>query len=540
MKRKIKTISLLLVVIMLIGIFSACSGEKAVSVDGTFTYWTSMSGTASQTLESYNDLMMYQEISKRTGINVEFIHPASGSTGSEAFQILMASGNYPDMIEYKWDSYAGGPQQAIDDGVIIAINKYMKDYAPNYYEYMEGEKGKENQNRYKAQSMTNEGNYFGFRNLNIGDYRGFMGLYVRKDKLNEWGLNIPVTIDDWTELFAIAKDNGFKIPFTCHPVFLGVDRIDLFNGAYHVSNKFYIDGNKIKFGPFESAYKEYLDKMVEWTKAGYIDKDFVTNTDAIVEGNMTNGTSVATAGYIGSGIGRLIPAMRERDPEYSLVACPYPVLKEGDTPWFQEVQAESKDVTIAITVDCGNEDEDRYKAAVKWCDYVYGEEGNILKCFGIEGETFTIEKDENGEEHFVYTDKIMDHEKLGAHSVEAALYHFMRPANSPGLNQHPDYLKGFYPYEEQLAALDTWNEYVDEAKLHILPPLSYSGEEATVKANVEFSAKVDLQAAVNNIILGKASIDTLDDAIKKAKENGYSELLEIQQAAYDRYLKLLK
>lgn len=64
----------------------------------------------------------------------------------------------------------------------------MEDYAPNYHEYMEGERGKGNSNRYKAQSLTPEGNYFGFRNLNIGDYRGFLGLYVRKDKLTEWVL----------------------------------------------------------------------------------------------------------------------------------------------------------------------------------------------------------------------------------------------------------------------------------------------------------------------------------------------------------------
>lgn len=61
-----------------------------------------MSSTSKQTLESYNDLMMYQEINKRTGIDVDFIHPSAGSSGSEAFQILMASSDYPDMIEYKW------------------------------------------------------------------------------------------------------------------------------------------------------------------------------------------------------------------------------------------------------------------------------------------------------------------------------------------------------------------------------------------------------------------------------------------------------
>ena len=79
----------------------------------------------------------------------------------------------------------------------------------------------------------------------------------------------------------------------------------------------------------------------------------------------------------------------------------------------------------------------------------------------------------------------MDLEKIGAHSVEAALYHFMRPANSPGLNQHPDYLNGFYPYEQQKEAIVIWNQNVQEARKHVLPPLSYTGEEATKKATIE-------------------------------------------------------
>ena len=41
------------------------------------------------------------------------------------------------------------------------------------------------------------------------------------------------------------------------------DGIDLFNGAYHVSNKFYIDGKTVKFGPFEKQYKQYLSIIIQ-------------------------------------------------------------------------------------------------------------------------------------------------------------------------------------------------------------------------------------------------------------------------------------
>ncbi len=537
MKKCLKITALVVGMIMLLTCFTACSGKKTVSNGSKYTYWTTMSSTSMQTLTSYNDLMMYQEMAKRTGIEVEFIHPVSGSTGSEAFQILVASGNYPDMIEYNWTKYPGGAQKAIEHSIIISLNKYLKDYAPNYYDYMEGEKGKDNSYLYKAQSITGSGNYYGFNNLNIGTYRGFFGPYVRKDLLDKWNLDVPQTIDDWEIVLKTAKENGFKAPLTGGATMFSLTGVETFNTAWQVGKDWYIENDEIKYGPLEKDYKQYVERMAKWTKAGYIDPDYITNEGTTVEGKMTNGISMACFGYIGSGIGKLLSAMAQRDPDYDLVACPYPVLNEGDVAWFQEVQPESNAPAVAISVACGKENEERYKEAIRWCDYLYSDEGLILKSFGVEGDTFTIEKDENGETHFVYTDAIKDYEKIGAHDVEAALYHFFRPANSPGLNQHPDYLNGFYPTEQQKEAFEVWNKYLDEAKKHILPPLSYTDEEATQKVNIEVNILDNIDAAISNVILGKADIDALNTALEKAKKDGLNELITIQQNAYNRYIK---
>ena len=539
MKKFSKVMSTALACIMTVSVFASCGKKEVIHTDGSYTYWVSLPSAASQTVTSFSELLMYQEIEKRTGTKVEFVHPASGTTGSEAFQILMASGEYPDMMEYNWKTYPGGPDQAIGDGVIIAINDYMKDYAPNYYDLMEGERGKESGYLYKAQSITDAGNYFGFGNLNIGTYRGFGGIYIRKDLLDKWGLEIPTTIDEWTNVFKVAKENGVKSPLTGTSTLFAPGGASAFDAAWKVKKSWYVDNDKIKYGPFEDSFKDYLIKMAEWMKEGYIDPDYITNASINVEGNMTNGSSIASFGFVGSGIGKLLPAMAEKDPNYSIVACPYPVLNEGDTPWTQELQPEANTPAIAVSLQCGIEDENRYKEAIKWCDYLYGDEGLVLKCFGVEGETFTIEKGEDGKDHYIYTDKIYDHEKIGAHSVEAALYHFMRPANSPGLNQHEDYLNGFYPYEQQKEAIVVWNKSVDEARKNTLPPLSYTGEEATRKAQIEAAASQDFSAVVSNIVLCREPIENLDAAIEKAKKAGYDELMKIQQAAYDRYIDVI-
>lgn len=532
-----KTLAMFLAIIMVVAIFSACSGtENDVKTGGKYTYWVTMDNAVAQTMTSFNEHGMYKEMMKRLGIDVEFTHPSAGNTGTEAFQVLLASSSYPDMIEHFWDQYPGGGEQAIKDGVIISLNDYMEKYAPNYYDLMEGEKGKENGYRYKADAITIEGNYYGFKSINVGRYKAFNGFYVRKDLLDKWGLDIPETLDEWETIFKTAKENGIKYPLTGSSTVL-----DFFTTPYKIHHSYYIDGDKVKFGPFQPQYKDYLEKMADWMKKGYIDVDYVTNDTTTIHGAICNGTSIAAYGAVGGDLGKILPAMAERDPQFNIAACPAPVMKKGEVPYFQPIQASATDRSTAITVQCGKENKDRYIEAVKWCDYLYSDEGLVLKCFGIEDDTFTIEKDENGEKHYVYTDKITDwkNSDIGVTSVSGALYHYVIPANHPGYNQHMDYFKGYYEDERQINAAETWNKYVEEAYKHVFPTVSYTGEEAGEKAQIEAAGSADFKAAVSNIILGKASIDTYDDVIKNAKKAGYDRLTKINQTAYNRYMKTI-
>ena len=550
MKKARKFIAVLAVLVMAVSVLSGCGEGKKERVGGKYTYWAVVNPQVQQTQSNYSDMLMYQEISKRTGIEIDFIHPTAGSTGTEAFQILLTSADMPDMVEYNWKSYPGGADAAISNKVIISLNDYLKDYAPNYYDYMEGEKGKANGGLYKIHAMTQGGNYYGFSTLAIGKYRGFNGLFMRKDLLDKWGLEVPVTIDDWTEVFETAKKNGIKYPFTGTDNIFALGTSNVFNGAWNVGRQFHMEGGKVVFSPDTPEYKEYVKTMAEWMKKGYIDPDYITNDQNAVLAAMTSGKSIATYGPVGGSIGKILPAMEGNTeiPDYALVACPHPVLKEGDINRFQEIQSEANDPSIAITVSCGKDNEERYKEAMEYCDYLYSEEGKILKIFGVEGKTFTKAKKSNvgedGEKYtYTYTDAIYDsnqQKSVGAHSVEAALYYYMRPANSPGLNQHEDYLNGFYPYDVQKDALKIWNANIETARKYVLPPVTYTNEEITRRNEIKAKAFDALNAGISNIILGKTSIDTYDAVIAKAKKDGYDEYTKITQKAVDRYNSMIK
>ena len=91
MKKARKFIALLAVLVMAVSVLSGCGEGKKERVGGKYTYWAVVNPQVQQTQSNYSDMLMYQEISKRTGIEIDFIHPTAGSTGTEAFQILLTS-----------------------------------------------------------------------------------------------------------------------------------------------------------------------------------------------------------------------------------------------------------------------------------------------------------------------------------------------------------------------------------------------------------------------------------------------------------------
>ncbi|MBQ4527836.1 MAG: extracellular solute-binding protein [Clostridia bacterium] len=555
MKKLSKVISSLAALALLASAFVGCGqqGQTRVETDGSsFTYWVNMDGnTKNAGLQNNSEMMLYKEMEKNTGIHIDFIHPAEGTTGNEAATTMFLDEKLPDIIKYSWDAYPGGPQQAIDDGVIIALNKELdlSKAAPEYWNYVkDGEM--------KKAVTTDSGDYYGFNNLNLGETKGFAGLYVRRDKLKEWNMDVPTNIDEWTALFAKAKESGFSKPFTAaiSDLTFSSGGSSGFNTAYDVGRGFYIDDvdgkAEVVFAPLQEGFSEYLAQLAAWYKAGYIDPDFATVASDVIMSNMVNDISVASHGYIGSAIGKILPAALDRNPNFDLVACPYPTTADGHESEFQVCYNPATSTANAISWQCGN-----YEKAAEWCNYVYTEEGMVLQLFGIEGEHHTVEmRDDDGdgveEKHYVYTDLIAEPKNSNCNSVAEAMYKYMLPCNYPGYNQHIDYLMGYYQYDQQKEAIVTWNvpankdgteaddpNATDTPQEHQLPTLSYTNEESSRVLELTTLVEADLGAVFIDVVMGHKSLSDWEAAVDKAMKDGYEEILEIRNAAFDRYQK---
>ena len=79
---------------------SGC-GKKTENSSGdgnSLTYWVAFNGAATLGVENFAELPPMQELMKRTGADIKFIHPTSGME-AEQFNVMIAGGDYPDIIE---------------------------------------------------------------------------------------------------------------------------------------------------------------------------------------------------------------------------------------------------------------------------------------------------------------------------------------------------------------------------------------------------------------------------------------------------------
>ncbi|SFE96900.1 putative aldouronate transport system substrate-binding protein [Paenibacillus catalpae] len=535
MMKKHRIIALLLTAILAISGLTGCkstenngeqsavlekiAGQAPAASGDTLTYWAELNGNAASVKPRFQDVPFFQEWQKRTGVKLKFIQPPSNQA-KQALNVMLASGELPDMIEYEWANFPGGPEKAIKDGYILRLNDLIDQYAPNLKRYLSEHPDID------KQIKTADGSYYVFPFIQ-GDplLRTYQGPIIRKDWLEELGLSVPVTIDDWyTVLQTFKEKKGVKAPLTFlstpSPLF-GVEN-GAFVGAFGVKKGFYLKNGQVKFGPIEPGYRQFLALFREWYAEGLIDRNIATVDTRTIDSSMMSGRSGASIWNAGSGIGTWLPLLKEKDPKAEFVAAPYPVLHKGERPMFgQRVNPYMSSGGVAISAKSSHAAE-----AVRMLDYGYGEEGHLLFNFGIEGVSYTMK---NGRP--TYTDLILHNPDKLAPSQAIAMY--SRASYFGPFVQDVAYMEQYYMLQVQKDAVSIWSD--TDAETYMLPPV-----QKTERESAEFSAIMqDVTTLVDEmslrIILGIDPLESYEDYVAQLKALNIDRAVAIQKAALDRY-----
>ncbi|MEK3723288.1 extracellular solute-binding protein [Paenibacillus sp. FSL H8-0034] len=493
------------------------TGTYPIKTDKVITHWYVAGAGQLAAIPDVNNWPVFQELAKRTGIKEKYISPAVNQA-KEQLNVMFASGEYADIIEWNFlNDYPGGPEKAIKDGNILKLNDLIDKFAPNLKKYLKAHPDVD------KQIKTDNGTYYGFPFVRGDDWlKTYGGPIIRKDWLDDLGLQVPTTIDEWyIVLKAFKEKKGAAAPLT---FISGVPRVfdDLgtgaFIGAYGVTRGFSLKDGKVIFGPAQPGYKEFLSTMRKWYVDGLLDKDIATIDGKIRDANMTSGKSGATYALAGGGIGKWLTAMKDKDPKYNVVGAPYPVLKKGDIPMFgQKDYTAPSGGTYAISPKSKNQE-----LAVQLLDYGFSEEGMLFYNFGIPGVSYDMKNN-----YPTYSDMIQKD-----YSLNLGLY--TRSTGGPTV-QDRRYYEQFAALPQQQEAVTTW--FKTDVDKYMLPPISPTPEESSELAKIMTEVNTLVDETTIKIVLGTDTLDSYDKFLDKLKALKIDRAIQIEQAALERYNK---
>jgi putative aldouronate transport system substrate-binding protein len=465
-------------------------------------------------ITTLNDVLAWQVIEQKTGVHIEWIHPPFGQE-QESFNLLIASGDYPDLIINPL--YTGGLDQAIGEEVFLRLNELIDQYAPNYAELR-------TRNPDVARgTITDSGNLAAFYSINTPIQGPWYGMAVRKDWLDELGLSLPVTYDDWYAMLRAFKEKkGADAPFWFSQ--RNGDMFGVFAAGYGITGlamgidgSFFQVNGRAKYSPLEPGFKEYITMLAKWYAEGLIDRDYYTRNDYVVPGTLLDPGNTGAFPDIYTIMG--YRAYMSGDLSMNVVPVPGPVKKAGDRLHLRQYNFERGNNHAVITTACKDP-----ALAVRWLDYLCSDEGSLIQMYGVEGDTYNM-----------IDGKPVPSEKLTA-NPEGLDVNVARVKYLNGISM------GKYYWERELVGLPqtsldaittVWPSNADGD--WEMPQITRTAEEGNRFARIMGDVDTYALEMSTKFIIGAEPLGNYDAFVAALKQMGAEEAVAIQQAALDRY-----
>ena len=506
MKKILCTLLVLSLMASLAGL--ALAAEVAYPLAGemkTVSWWHPLRAASYQS--THSDNIVWQQYAKDIGVNIEWIHPATGSE-TEQLTLLIASNKLPDVVQIDGlYETAGGSAAGVDDGIFVDLTDHLVDWAPDYLAALTSSE------LCYAVGTTADGRVTEFAQIKQTAPQ-FSRETLRVDIQAEigWGDTMPVTIEDYTKLFADMKAAGY---YGWAPAATGLQTHFIFQ--YGITNGFCLgEDGKVIYGMYAEGFKDYLKQMAAWYAAGYIHPDFT-------------GTITRPALFDNKEVGLLINPSdiaysNAKLAGYGIYIVNYPRLYEGQRMRFETTTWDAIPADNIRTVVSANCKE--LETAIKMLNYGYTEQGARLFNWGIEGTTYTVGV--NGTK--AYTDTILNNPTIPVSDGQYIFkLHFGPKLAEPDILCNPGTIGD--PYALELRILHSDDKTVDSTGI-IFAKLTV--EQAVARAEYMTDIDTYMKEMTLKFILGELDVDANWDAyMATMKAMGIEEAIAITQEAVD-------
>ncbi|NSW91460.1 MAG: extracellular solute-binding protein [Firmicutes bacterium] len=466
----------------------------------------------------FNDLKIWKEYEKISGIKVIF-ESAISTAASEKVGLMFASNNLPDFF-FKYSMSKTDLAKYSTEGLIIAIDPYLKEYAPNFSKYLA-----EDPSISKNIRMT-DGKIYSFAYLvTAAPARISPKLFVNNEWLKKSGVNMPRTTDDLYNALIAFRDSDFNGNGKKDEIGVSgeytIQVYRAFYGAFGLmtrgaaQDKWDIDEekNELRFIPTSDRYKEYLQYLNKLYTEKLLDQEIFTidiaKFTAKAQQKQVGFAFIHNNNYLG-------------DYKDDYITLPAPLIGPHGDQLYSARTIPVAGLTAQIT------NVNKYPAeTVKWIDYFYSEDGIRLYFMGIEGETYYI--DENGNPQFTdYVTKNPD-----GLNMEEALGRYV--AWSGGGNPSVADDKHFGNHLIPKITVDGANALIPYTPKEIWGSFTYTPEESTQLSVLQQDIDTYVDDMRAKFITGEVSFDTWNAYVANIEKMGLSEYRKIVQTALDRY-----
>lgn len=459
-------------------------------------------------------------LSEVTGVDIDWQFTPAGAERDVAYNLLLQDEKLPSIISGTFT--ADEVAELMEDGLIYDLAQYLPTYAPDYWAYI----NQEGNESILMESTTDAGEIFGIASIRESSFNvTYRGPVIRQDWLDECGLEAPVTLEEWEDvLVAFNEKYGAKFGFALNRFEGG--GISSGTGAHAALYAgYYIDDNgKFQCANAQPEWKEMLTWLNRWYGMGLIDPDFATVSDADLRTKVLNG-EIGVSYTAMSQLTNWIADAEAEGTGAQWVGFGYARTEAGapttyiDTT-YSRVTANNYAI---ITTSCSEEE---LINALKLLNYGFTEEGILYWNFGKEGVSYNLDANGNPQ----WTELVSN----DASGLSNGISKYSGAANAPISIQLEDFVKT----TKADVAVDAVYKWVDNstAQQYCVPNTTKTAEDATSCNDIKATLWTYIAEMALKFITGDESLDNFDDFVENMNSKGLTELLAIEQEAYDRFI----
>lgn len=499
-----------------------------LSTDKTISWYAQDNLTPHEKFADASESPFHTNLAKILGVNIDWSFPTTGTDGKVYTNTLLADpSNLPDIMGVYWMNNAN---QYLEDEIIWDLTPYIQEYAPAYYAFLQTNPA------YDRAMKTDDGQYyaFGFFREDGGWNDTYLGPVVRKDWLEECGLEIPKTISEFENVIKVFNEKyGAKYAFAWSRFSGAGGGLSGAFGAYTGCNDtYFVKDGKVGYAMAQPEWREFMKWMNGLWDSGLLDQDILTLDDTSIKAKIHNDQ----CGISLTSMGQLTNWNKERvadGKEAVWIGIPYPTGDDGTlSSVFGGFGIGSRTAVITKSAD-----EETMKLCLQMLDYAYTQEGFLFWNYGVEGESWVMGDD--GVPKFTDlvnndpdTDPMIKYNGAtwGSSSIQATNLLYLKNSQTA------------------IDANDTWFYiYPDDVEKNLAVTGGWKWPNGTT-FTVDEADELDLiaggistYASENFASFLTGSLDIEDDAAWNTYLEGFNthnlpRVLEIRQDCYDRYL----